>query len=521
MKIEKNTQQKQYRIKKLLKTILLIFAFAGISQISFSQVINVPINNSGTRISSDLTLDKCGNRLKFNIILCESNIATDYFVFSIKSDDGSIDGKIKIYYYTSTPSGSWTSLDYSFTYGSNPTIYWYAKAVDLPGYITDSYLGPAESEITWNYGSLGDVNVTFDVEYKKEKLADASTTDHSYSDIFDAQNLGLGLPPLTVTSIEEKALCSGEIEYKWSWPYNDIDDFKIFLSKIESTTGAAYEVIPASQNTGTVALPDATWYDIPLYTRISGYSTICGYATSGWVEINPVASAITETTGITSSQSGNSIRVNWTNPSSGVDKFLIERSTATGGNSTFEVPGGVFTYLDSEVMSCITYNYRIRAMGDCPADGILSSSKASRKITPILTTTFNTTVNKLECSKGYFNDKIKLEWNYFNQDKIDNFKIWRRAYGSTDPADYSLIASIDPTSVYMDETAAPGVLYEYEIQGFSECEGSQIPSNTSSDIGLRIATAIVNGHIEYKNGQAVEDVQVVATKSSGSAKSGR
>jgi hypothetical protein len=62
-------------------------------------------------------------------------------------------------------------------------------------------------------------------------------------------------------------------------------------------------------------------------------------------------------------------------------------------------------------------------------------------------------------------------------------------------------------------TADARVYYKYTIQGVKYCNGTDIPSNTSEDIGFRNPTGLVNGHIEYNGGIVLTGAKVIIQQS--------
>jgi len=124
---------------------------------------------------------------------------------------------------------------------------------------------------------------------------------------------------------------------------------------------------------------------------------------------------------------------------------------------------------------------------------------------------------------------VELSWevNSTLQSKIGNFKIYRRPVGNSSTP--TLIASANSSStLYIDNSANAGVLYEYFVIAEGSCENATIKSysgsmsaiNSSSagvayGVGFRSATATVSGQIVFEGGTGVRGVKMKAVKSSG------
>ncbi|GAB4279884.1 MAG: hypothetical protein Kow0068_03960 [Marinilabiliales bacterium] len=213
-------------------------------------------------------------------------------------------------------------------------------------------------------------------------------------------------------------------------------------------------------------------------------------------------------TGLSATVNTNSIVLNWTPGTMGQEEIYINKVSA---NNTVKIEGiqaGQNTYTDSNVPGCVTLNYTICVKNSCTEQPITSNTVTAR-ITPVLTNTFDNS-HRLICSKGYYNDKITLRWQFNNVSNISRFKIYRREVTSTDTL---LIATISPTSSYEDFTADPGVYYEYYIVGEYDCENDilKTPINVyAKDFGFRSQFATVSGNVSYEAGNGVKNVTVVA-----------
>lgn len=115
-----------------------------------------------------------------------------------------------------------------------------------------------------------------------------------------------------------------------------------------------------------------------------------------------------------------------------------------------------------------------------------------------------------DISKGYFGDKVLLQWEIkANFDLISTIKISRRELGSVLP--FQFIGSVSPNDTqYEDNYVDGGVLYEYKVKAEGVGVDEELYSNFITGIGFRNPTAIVTGNVSYKGGNPVKDVTVIA-----------
>lgn len=128
-----------------------------------------------------------------------------------------------------------------------------------------------------------------------------------------------------------------------------------------------------------------------------------------------------------------------------------------------------------------------------------------------------------DISKGYFGDKILINWDIrSNFDLISNIRILRREYkeyaneGEDFSNKYVVIASVAKSQTsYEDKYVEGGVLYQYKIVAVGVSATESLYKTYITGIGYRNPTAIVTGNVNYKGGNPVKDV-VVKANSEGS-----
>lgn len=137
----------------------------------------------------------------------------------------------------------------------------------------------------------------------------------------------------------------------------------------------------------------------------------------------------------------------------------------------------------------------------------------------------NTFFNEfLTISKGWYPDKVLLEWELkAYQEQISYVKIYRRILSDSYTDDNTGFVELKKlnkdVNEYIDTQIEGGKLYEYKIKAFGialDSDGNDDASlderyvNYITDVGFRSPTAIVTGNINFKGGNPVKDVQVVA-----------
>lgn len=124
-------------------------------------------------------------------------------------------------------------------------------------------------------------------------------------------------------------------------------------------------------------------------------------------------------------------------------------------------------------------------------------------------------------SKGYYGDKVKIEWELKNntsgESAVTGIKIYRRVYNPSNANSWGQpIVNLSASATnYEDKYIEGGVLYEYKVYATGVNDNELIYKNFITGIGFRSPTAIVTGNINYKGGNPVKDVILVATSNGG------
>ncbi|GHT64641.1 hypothetical protein AGMMS50239_22700 [Bacteroidia bacterium] len=207
------------------------------------------------------------------------------------------------------------------------------------------------------------------------------------------------------------------------------------------------------------------------------------------------------------------IIVNWEHNSldyiwSPGSEFVIIKNNLTAG-TTQEIKltqNDIATkeYRDPAIQICNTYQYDVFVR---PGKNTYQTARQStEKITP----TRLGSLNNVTASKGYFSDRVELDWN--SNGSFDQFAIERKENGAS-ANEWKTIQTVAGNSVLTsykanDVTGSAGIVYDYRITGLLNCSESIIYSNKVEDVGFRTPTGDIYGRVTFENGQAVEGVEV-------------
>jgi hypothetical protein len=196
------------------------------------------------------------------------------------------------------------------------------------------------------------------------------------------------------------------------------------------------------------------------------------------------------------------IRVHWTYHCGAVTSLKLTKKTVqTGVSEDITLNKDSLGYTDGDVDICKTYRYTLKASNTY-------GDEASTPVDTVVHQDMSSALRTLSASKGYYSNKIILQWSADYSNLIDQYQIKRRKYGSTDA--FSLVKIIESGSTFLwtEDNSDPGIYYEYSITGIATCGGSQVSTNTLTDIGFRQPAGIVGGQISYEGGTAVANVRV-------------
>ena len=123
-------------------------------------------------------------------------------------------------------------------------------------------------------------------------------------------------------------------------------------------------------------------------------------------------------------------------------------------------------------------------------------------------------------SKGYFSDKVELNWRvYNNEDRITGFEVYRTEdINSDNPSWGEPIRNLSSSvNTFTDLSTEGGRLYRYKIKALGAVnQDPDILYDTYMEgIGYRNPTGIITGNVSYEGGNPVKDVTIAAVPDGG------
>ncbi len=332
-----------------------------------------------------------------------------------------------------------------------------------------------------------------------------------FSSILSGRRLGRLAVPTDFSATDDD--CMGQTVLSWSWPYSSTQ-LRDFLIQRREKGAQDWEDVGYPSKTATSydddsAIPNVI-YEYRIFSRnvcstpdLSLSSAVVEGMTPG-DPIEPVVDSVV--------QINEGFEIHWTTPANDINTGYVIERTFPGGGSPFiidEIPLAATSHIDTDVAECVTYTYRVKAISVCFPQG-KGNNAGSGIITPDLSNSFSTDGQGFRASKGYYSDKVELQWLNQNESLTNTVKVFRRVLGSGEP--FTLLTTLNGGSgIYNDQSANAGELYEYEIVAEGPCENTAVESNRVRSIGFRRKTGIINGNVSYEGGIAVENVKIIAS----------
>lgn len=353
-----------------------------------------------------------------------------------------------------------------------------------------------------NTGTQG-VQYTYKVRSQWNPANDGRQVYSEYTNEVSSGKTALPPNPTGLIILTNTTPCDSVIGISWNSQVPQPDSFFIWR-KTNSIAWNIIKRISGSLNTyiDSISIERDTIYTYGIQSKSS-----CG--TSGYSN-NVSGSAIfapLQATNLSATPGNNAIVLSWQDKANNETGYTIKR---TGGTELIiNLASNSHSYTDSDVSICQNYTYVVKAIGTCFAEGI-SSTSVDAVLTPNIGQTFPD--NALDASKGYYPDKVVLEWSANTANELDGVNIYRRALGTTD-AFIQIAAETSGSNYFVDLNTEAGTLYEYQIIGKAQCDDNTIYSDTATSIGFRTRTGVVTGQVSYNGGIAVEGVKIFASPS--------
>ena len=170
-------------------------------------------------------------------------------------------------------------------------------------------------------------------------------------------------------------------------------------------------------------------------------------------------------------------------------------------------------YTEEPLNACQPNNYRIVGLiKETDGDKVCNEYPVSMKAIGD-----GTLFKEIDASKGVYDGSVKLSWHVNTQGSVvaKTYIVERRRAEQEDEAWETLtrMSSTDDYLFYTDETALPGVYYDYRVTVHDKCDDGAIINNEITTIGFAKCTGTVAGRVSYgSTGTAVKGVDVVMRK---------
>lgn len=421
----------------------------------------------------EVTASCSGNEISWGEVSAEG-IAVDYTSYKV--------------YYDGASTGSVTRSGTSWTHSTGSRTSYKVKAVVYPEYEN-----------------------TFDKVYWKDYIGDYFIGEnfdevHPVYSSYSATKSAIPLKPATPQNLSASTDLCTDVKVEWTLE-GTADYAKIYRSANNSTWEEVGEVGGMFRSFLDAPPIEGTNY----YYQVKAFKEGC---------VSDVSSSITgrsygEPTApgsFTAQAQTNSIKLTWSN-SSRESGYTLKRSSSSG-SAEFSIGENETSYIDNSLNGCEKYTYELYAVNKCTSEngsaGVAAPNQPTAKLSPVLTSY----LTKVDASKAYYPDKVLVSWTVQedNINLVDGFDVSRSIAGENN---FEMLGTVRGGSSYEDMTAVGGLLYEYRVSAYLDCGGDMMESNTRTTTGFRLPYGVITGRLEYEDGMAVQDAEVLVEKTSG------
>lgn len=331
------------------------------------------------------------------------------------------------------------------------------------------------------------------------------------------KNAGLAYYTAVTGLTASTNLCDGRVKLQWNRVSNSVANSSSYTLECK-IDGSAWQVVDA--DIGYSGSPVVYYHTVSpadygkqiTYRVDANGDNHFAYSSEVIGKANEICNSLAEN--LVASVVDNNISLEWDYTPSGppVETFNIYRKKDTDVDFALlesNVPVTQTFFIDHDAAMCQTYFYKVSTVNSCGEHSVLSDASNSIYLTQEFDSVFIAQGGYFDASKGYFGDKVLLEWstNPSNDGDINSFDIYRRKQSQS----FSYLTSLSNSNAatFEDLTAEANVVYDYWIRAVGECGGSDVYSDTAEAIGFRVKTGIVAGNVSYAGGNAVPEVPVV------------
>lgn len=486
---------------------------------------------------------RIGNKFKYSFVLKEvpDNLLGGNIKFKIRGkwlEGGGSDQDFSdqnIYKYESTQSISAVSnIRVSENECNRITISWDDPS-EKPcsfGYKTFVDRRRSDSTIWYNIGySSYDINQFIDndvsdgvkYDYRTHTLFEPNEYQDDWAPNHTPTKTGFSkpAPPIPTSFTASTDRCDGKVLLEWTYPgTNHSSDTAIIERLHHSNFGNGDDPVVIRPGNNFTYI-DNIGRGVYRYYRIREKNE-CNDVSS-FVNANSLLPGVSPTlplkcTLLVANITNNKVNLTWTDLANNETGYIVDRvSLKTSLLKSFFIPvpfNTPYSFTDSTINLCEEYEYKVYPTNPCVTSSA-DALKVNATVPPNLSTTF--TANALDASKGYFPDKVELNWDYNNKNVIKRLKIYRKLLENHDST-YTLISTLNEgTGIFHDLFTEAGILYKYKIYAEAECGSVIETSNFSESVGFRNRTGTITGQVNYAGGIVVPNVRITSESSGGNA----
>ncbi|MGB1216435.1 MAG: fibronectin type III domain-containing protein, partial [Saprospiraceae bacterium] len=310
-------------------------------------------------------------------------------------------------------------------------------------------------------------------------------------------------PPIPLNLMASDDNCDGTIDLTWDVPFGTNADGYV-ISYAGNTSGTINVVGGNTSSTVHSGVLNDNVYTYTIAAMNDCGSSSASASETGISLGSPIS--VTLSTPIVDPVN-QTVQLDWNDVVNELEYKVVRTFAGGGGMVQTNVGQNITTFTDTDVNPCIEYRYQVFTLNSCSSTGAVSNNTMNVTLPIDLTQVFDNT-KKLDASKGYYPDRVELTWDNNQGQDLSSFRISRKASGSTSA--YALIATVNPSSaIYIDNSISANIIYDYKIEGVTQCDDGVVLSNASLAKGFRSPAGIISGQITYSGGVAVEGVRVL------------
>ena len=166
----------------------------------------------------------------------------------------------------------------------------------------------------------------------------------------------------------------------------------------------------------------------------------------------------------------------------------------------------VKSYIDKNLTFCHSYDYAVMVRPG--TDNYKDTEAVKAKADKVLQPSVLAQITSVTASKGYYPTFTRVQWTTDGK-PTESFVVERRLVNGSDTIFQKVGSTEANVTYYDDKEGSAGVVYEYRIKSFSNCNNN-INENISpmTDRGFRSPTGTISGLITFSYGDAVANVDV-------------